>query len=215
MTYQQDDIVLALFVFSLLPSRAYLTRPYRVDMLSGTSINADSVSQALGDEVLPNLQVRMADPAVAEGCWTRKIHPLPTSALSAYPATYAGFRPFSNPLPAQVCGLIRIKTTDKSLARSGLIYFPYIPEAHCTAPGRPTSGHLTNMLGVANTLKTAVLADDGTNQAELTPVLFSRKNGTHTPMGTTQLGRYFATQTRRSAGRTTTPQPFGAGPPSV
>jgi len=215
MPYNHGDIVLIGFVWRLGQTRAYVTRPHQIVLTTGTAVNEATVLNAVWLGPYREVSRRLASPKVPEGIFARRLYPTPDPLPIPRAGDPGGAVFNNNPLPAQVAGLIRLHKAQPGPPRKGLIFVPYLPEAHNDGTGRLTAAGLLNLQVIAGWMTFAVPFAAGAITGFVTPTLWSRRHSTQANIVGSTVSPTFATQRRRACQGGTTPTPYGAGPPSV
>jgi hypothetical protein len=144
--------------------------------------------------------------AFFRGVGTRRVHPPPLT-LEATTDDSAGLGLIlGDQLPAQVSGIITLKTQFAGRAYRGRVYIPFPGEASNTASATPDATYLSNLNLLGSAFITGVVVPNGAGNSTLTPVIFHRVNKLTTVLLDFTARPVWATQRRRGDyGRPNTP----------
>ena len=183
-------------------------RHYRVAQVTGVTLTVDDASLALALHIGPTFKAALAQTATYRGVGVREILPGPPGPEDVdTTGTGAGIR-LGEPLPTQVSGLISLKTNLTTRRGRGRFYMPFPSEGDNDTPGVPSSSYLVALNNLATQLKANVTVDNGTNEATLIPVVYSRvENTTNDIVGSVQRPTWATQRSRGGFGRPNSP-PF-------
>ena len=134
-----------------------------------------------------------------QGVGARQILPLPAtsealSGTNAGPGVGTGIA-----LPAQVCGLVSLRTNVGGRQGRGRSYIPFPSQMNQTDEFTPNAAYLTALTTIGDFLIANQICGTAPNQTTLVPVLFNRKTSVFSYLSNYRLPPRWATQRRRGA----------------
>lgn len=192
-----DDVYEVRFVCRYGDQVGLNVRHYRVTTTAGVGATEAEVAFAMDFEFAPKFKILLASSAEYRGCLARKLRPIPpTEERSAI-----GGRGFGtvvgDPLPTQVCGIVTLRTGFAGPRYRGRMYIPFPSEAENQTNSTPSNSYVAALDSMGFSAAKLIACGTAPNNSTLSPVIWSRKFQTSTPVLTTLGRQKWATQRSR------------------
>lgn len=172
-------------------------RQFRVSAEVAPVPTYGDVASGLGGIIGPELRALMSSSATYRGCAVRRISPLPLT-LEQMSTNQAGVGAIAgDPLPPQVSGIVTLRTAMAGRRFRGRFYVPFPAESDNTSGHIPSSGYLSALINLQNSLALATVITVGLGSITVIPVIWSRRFRTTTDITLGVARAIWATQRRR------------------
>lgn len=120
-------------------------RHYRVTAVGGVGLTEDQAAEAMFLVAAPIYALLISDQAVVVGVSVRDLTDVAGLAAGVSTSPEVDGEVLGDPLPAQCCGLIKLRTNLAGRANRGRAYIPFPGETDSGDDHIPTPGYMTNL----------------------------------------------------------------------
>lgn len=180
-------------------------RHYLCTAKAGTGVTDQTLATQLDATFQTALKALMDGGSQYRGVGVRRISPLPLGAEVVSTANAGNGNVAGDQLPAQICGMITLRSEFGGRDRRGRIYIPFVAEADNDTIGAPSTGYMTRLGSFAALLIFVQALGTAGNTNTFQPVVHSRKTGVNVYIRTATAIQKWATQ--RSRGHFGRPNP--------
>jgi len=163
---------------------------------SPADFDMENVSKWFGDVAAPLYQSVIPEVCYYVGCEAQRVFPT-LSLFEGFGYDDMWGDVDIEPLPAQVSGFIKLKTSLAGRSGLGRVYVPFPPSSFVDAAGAPTGAAVTAYQAVADGLMGANTIGDGTTTGGVEMIVWGRTGPTIATVVEAEAKGKWATQRRR------------------
>lgn len=175
-----------------------MVRHYRVLAVRGAGVTDAAIAALVSSEFAAKVKALLCTSATFEGATVQKISPAPVGSRTADLGDAGAGTGGATIMPPQVAGLITHRTSLAGKSKRGRSYIPFPAEEDSDA-GNPTAAYVVKLDTLASEFQQLLLVGTGGNEADLKPVVWSRKLSTATDITLSIARTVWATQRRRGS----------------
>lgn len=194
---QLNDVVEVKVFCSYEEQQSVNVRHYKVTAVTAGTVTDQNLANTLGPSLSNVYLAAIHEAASYRGLTAQIIYP--TARPSVFDVTGAGLGPDDNdPMPPQICGLVKLTTSLAGPGGRGRIYLPFPSIAQYGATGEWNAPYIAMMEDIVDQWLIERVITVGIGNATFTPVLYNRTAHTTTPIVDYIVRENPATQRRRS-----------------